>query len=152
MPLPVLGYYPQERSAALRMLVRLVLIVGLVNGLLSAISFAGGLIEGSPPLPPLIDVAIGVGQVIAWVGVSVSCAIVVVAGRGQTFAIGAQLAAVFVDACYFGRSMFQNDQLVSFIVLVCEMMSDWLLPLLVVLVLWRQDMRSPQTTSLVRGE
>jgi hypothetical protein len=140
-PVPVLSYYPEDRSAALRRLVRLVLMVGAANGLLGAISFIANFLPPWSIPPRVLDGSILAGQVIAWLTLSISCLVVLKSGSGRMVAVSAQVIALLLDACYYVRQAYLYGELGYTILMATSVLSDWLLPLLVIVVLLRQEMR-----------
>ena len=144
-PIPVLGYYPEDQSTSLRSLVRLILLAGVVNALVNSISYASGFLgelwPASQPPVQLLDWALVVGQLIAWLAVAACCLIVVWIGSGRVVAITVQVIALLLDAGYYVRQIFQYPQLFNTINLVANLLLEWLLPLLIIWVLMRRDLR-----------
>jgi hypothetical protein len=143
-PIPTLNYYSEEQSPALRLLVRLVLLAGALNALLNAISFIGGNFPPWSPPSQLVDFAILIGQVPAWLTVAISCFVFLKSRRGRAVIISAQSAALMLDTCYYFRQILQYPQLGNIAVMLAAIASDCLLPSLLVVILLRRDMRPPE--------
>jgi hypothetical protein len=140
-PLPTLSYYTEEQSPALRLLVRLVLLAGAANGVVSAISCIAGFLPPWSIPPQAVDVALLIGQVLAWLTAAISYLVFIKTGNARMIAISAQGAALLLDACYDVRQIFLYPQFGYGIVMATAMIADWLLPLPVIVILVRPDMR-----------
>jgi len=134
------------------MLVRLVLWVGAANGLLSAITSVTGFLPPWSIPPQTLDAAIMIGEVMAWLAVGISCLVILKTGLGSNVAISAQGAALLMDACYYIRQVFLYQNIGTIIWAAGAVLADWLLPILVVLVLLRQEMLSSVTRNPARGD
>jgi hypothetical protein len=142
-PVQVLAYYPEDGSASLRFLVRLILLAGAVNAGISAVSYASGYLTGwsSPPPPLEIDLVLVIGQVITWLTVAVWYLVLMNAGPGRLIAMIAQGIALLLDAGYFARQIFQYPQFFNTINMLASLVGDWVLPALIFTVLIRRDLR-----------
>jgi len=146
-PVPTLSYYTEEQSAALKMLVRLLLLAGTANAFLTAIFSTAEVFERWPPWAQILGDAILALQVIVALVVAALCLTVMITGRARIAAIVAIGVAIVLDACNYAQSILQNAPatIPNIVENISFFAQDCLLPLLTVVILIRTDMRPSST-------